>query len=143
MSNFVDKLKLLCTLDLDLESMDIVLNSVPLIFRNYYTVLGPERCRALSYKGNLLKEEYDQLLLKQVVTQSVSDKLLTVVDIGKKYPLEVIKKLIGIIYKEFGITRTPKASDIEDFLDVRQLQSSQFVDGKKKSLRVYEILGKK
>ena len=143
MSNFVDKLKLLCTLDLDLESMDIVLNSVPLIFRNYYTVLGPERCRALSYKGNLLKEEYDQLLLKQVVTQSVSDKLLTVVDIGKKYPLEVIKKLIGSIYKEFGITRTPKASDIEDFLDVRQLQSSQFVDGKKKSLRVYEILGKK
>lgn len=138
LSAFSDRMRLVCN-----NSDSLLLQYIPDPFITYFNILGPKRCQSLNYKGNLLKERYDQLLLERSVTQSISDKLLMVVEIGKKYPLKIIKELIRNVYKDFGITRTPKATDIENFLNVRQLQSSQFVDGKKKSLRVYEILGKK
>lgn len=138
LSAFSDRMRLVCNNSGD----SLLLQYIPDPFITYFNILGSKRCQSLNYKGNLLKERYDQLLLERSVTQSISDKLLMVVEIGKKYPLKIIKELIRNVYKDFGITRTPKATDIENFLNARQLQSSQFVNGKKKSLRVYEILGK-
>ena len=54
----------------DLESE--VLINVPLKFKNYYLVLGPERCWNMGYQMSKLEEDYQKQLNNQkVVPQDI------------------------------------------------------------------------
>lgn len=116
-SCFTDKMRLLCSNNLGREDLDILLLYLPEDIKNYYSVLGPEKIKALYYRNDNIVEEYRKVLNNQNI--NLRDEILKLFSVGERYSLLVIKKELGKLYKELGYERTPKAVDIKDVFDVK------------------------
>ena len=138
-NNFVRRMKMLCDCyfadpnfftDYDKTLQTII----PLRYYNYINLLGFERIRALGYEEIELIRE-----LSNRDHQTVSPNSLF--SIGSKYSKATIKEMLRKFYEENNITKTPKASDLEQYFNLRPCQ---FVDkelGKK--VNGFEIISLK
>lgn len=111
---------------------------LPLNMRNYIIQLGPEKIRALGYKEALIRRE--------ITNQELSgqnDLMVCLIErfiVGNKYSLKSIKEDLLLIYNKVGITKTPKATDLEDYFNIRKC-TINLKDGKR--INGYEILSLK
>lgn len=89
---------------------------VPQEYQNYVNLLGPDRCKALGYYQASLEREY------QVITSGDTRKevILNNFQIQQRYSLKEIKEKVREIYQNLGITKTPKASDLEEYFEVKK-----------------------
>lgn len=124
--NFYQKMKVLCEEDLsDSYLRELVLESIPNPFKKYYIVLGPDMLKRLSYNNSLIKKEYDNASLKikdSNFTNTLKDKILNQFIVGEKYDLAYIKLELSNIYKEVGLQKKAKASDIQEWIEVKKTQ---------------------
>jgi hypothetical protein len=116
LKNFRDKMKLLCEYPLTDQERGVVLDQIPLLYKNYYETLGPERCRALSYDGTYLSREYSDLQFDKNVLAS---EIRNTFEIGGKYTKNYIKETLKKIYKDLGYNKTPKANDLEEYFEIK------------------------
>lgn len=84
----------------------------------YYTHFGPSVCRSVSYIEASLKK----LLNDQIASENLIQYLLINFKFGEKYTLKSIKSTLKDIYANLGITRTPKATDLEDYFVVKLIR---------------------
>lgn len=107
---------------------------VPQEYQNYINLLGPDRCKALGYYQASLEREY------QVVTSGDARKemILNNFQISQKYTLKEIKEKLREIYQTVGISKTPKASDLEEYYEVKETKI--WNSGEKKQNKGYELL---
>ena len=56
---FRDRMKFLCKEDID--NISNILNQIPLVYKVYYIVLGPERCKALNYEVTKISKEFSDM----------------------------------------------------------------------------------
>ena len=111
---------------------------LPLNMRNYIIQLGPEKIRALGYKEALIRRE--------ITNQELSgqnDLMVCLIErfiVGNKYSLKSIKEDLLLIYNKVGITKTPIATDLEDYFNIRKC-TINLKDGKR--INGYEILSLK
>ena len=124
--NFYQKMKVLCEEDLsDSYLRELVLESIPNPFKKYYIVLGPDVLKRLSYNNSLIKKEYDNASLKikdSNFTNTLKDKILNQFIVGEKYDLAYIKLELSNIYEEVGLQKKAKASDIQEWIEVKKTQ---------------------
>ena len=140
---FTDKLEYLCNLAIA-EGMDNImplLNHIPLSFRNYIIILGPERCRALEYRNQYLDSEIKRILNNQDI--DLSKEIYKSFEVGKKYSLSEIKTFLSDLYSRVGYVSTAKATDLEKYFDLRPTQLTLDIDGVKKKVGAFEILSRK
>ena len=78
-------------------------------FRTYYNYYGTDGCRAKSYQENFLKEG----LVNHTLDGKLRAYIYTRFKVGDRYTLKDIKFILGEIYRDLGIKRTPKASDLK------------------------------
>ncbi len=129
-----EKLKYLCSLD---ESTVLsCLPHLPELFNNYYTVLGPERMRALRFDTSDMKKEYEKIIGNQEV--NIIEALHTEFKIGEKIPKNVIKERLKKLYDSIGYSKTPKATDLENYFEVSVCRIPNKETGKRDS--GYQIL---
>jgi len=84
--------------------------------KNVVEVLGTKRIRTLGYnKTKILKEVYSHC---NEVKDVVKEEITTKYQVNTFYSLEDIKNNLAEIYKKYGITKTPKASDIKEYVIV-------------------------
>jgi hypothetical protein len=90
--------------------------SIPQEYQNYVNLLGPDRCKALGYYQASLEREY------QVITSGDTRKevILNNFQVQQRYSLKEIKEKLREIYQNLGITKTPKASDLEEYYEVKK-----------------------
>lgn len=142
--SFPDKLAFVCKVVEEDSSDNAIsfLNSIPIVFRNYITVLGTKKCAAYSYRRCLLDKEIENCY--SVQREDTKDLVYSSFEVGKKYPLFQAKQIFRAIYDQCGSSRAPKAIDLEEFFDIR-LTSIYLMDenGVKKKYKAYEILSKK
>ena len=135
---FTDKMKLLCKCELDQVQIENILEQIPINFKNYYNTIGPERIRNLQYKNSVIQEEYERLKNNQGVGCNLDKAICDAFFIGNKYLKTEIKLKLKEIYSELSILGNPKASDLEKYFELREVNITDPSTGKR--VKGYELL---
>ena len=103
--------------------------------RNVVNVLGTKRIRTLGYnKSKILKEVYSNCTeVKDLIKEEISAKYT----VDNFYQYKDIKEYLQQIYSTYSISRTPKSTDITEYLKVKP--SNRIFEGK--SVNGYVIKG--
>ena len=142
LTKLYDKLKYLCNLDFQGKLTSILLAQVSeKHFQEYFTILGSERIRALGYDVSLLNRELGLLTFD---TTELLEKVYSTFLPGNRYTSVDIKQMLSIIYNEVGYGKTPIATDLEDWFEIKRVQINTKVSrGVYKRDKGFEIISKK
>ena len=133
---FTDKMRLFC----ECQEAFNVLELVPIEYKNYYITLGPEKIKSLSYQKSKLEEEYGNLKNNQEVKDDFVNELFDMFPLNSRISYLEIKKLLSGFYSKIGLIKTPKATDLLDYFEVKKIKITT-EDGKR--VDGYEILKRK
>ena len=92
---------------------------LPMNIQNYINLLGLNKIRALKYRESDILDYISNM--NKVQTNSI----VSLFQVGFKYSTQRIKEMLREFYEENNITKTPKASDLEEYYN---LKPCQFVD---------------
>ena len=138
---FTDKMRLLCESRFIGRDLDDILNCVPMIFKNYYITLGKDKIMSLGCQKSKLDLEYGRLKNNQQNSSSLDELIYSEFKVGEKYLKSDIKNILADIYKKSEIKATAKASDLENYFEIKNYQITNKLTGKRDN--GYELLGKK
>ena len=113
--NFSLKMRAICESGFSEYEMSAILDQVPKTYKNYYSVLGPERCKANGYNVTDIKKEYEDLIMDK---GDISADIYQYFSVGGLYSNKEIKDKLTEIYNKHKYGRTPKASDLENYFKV-------------------------
>ena len=135
-----DKLKLLCEYGLSRDGINIVLGQIPDSdeIKSYYTSLGPERLKALSYSVTFIKRELGIVTFSQDILES---NIYSKFRVGDRIKMSDIKLKLGEIYSSINYDKTPKATDLENYFEVKKCKVTDTET--KKRIDCFEIIKKK
>ena len=140
---FYDKLKLLYnfTEDTSDEVLDKILHYIPIKLRIIFEGLGRDRIKALGYNKTKIDRE---LGIKLFNESDLGNHIRTNFKISDKYTLSDIKEKLRELYDFIGYKAAPKASDILDYFEVREVSFfDKKSDGSRRRIRGYELLNYK
>ena len=136
---FEKKMKMYC------EFMDVykinpyvltsIIHKVDPKFKTYYDLYGTSGCKSVGYIESLLKTKISNSLK----SPDLKERLISYFKVGSRYELKTIKLTLKSIYLDLGITKTPKASELENYFDVSGVKIYDSV--LKKQNKGYLILG--
>ena len=135
-----DKLKLLCEYGLSRDGINIVLGQIPDSdeIKSYYTSLGPERLKALSYSVTFIKRELGIVTFSQDLLES---NIYSKFRVGDRIKMSDIKLKLGEIYSSINYDKTPKATDLENYFELKKCKITD--SETKKRIDCFEILKRK
>ena len=102
------------------ERFDLFLSSVPKSFKNYFIVLGPEKCKAMKYQKVTMEGEYQKQLNNQGVT--LDDRIYDKFHAGERWRKAAIKEELQQIYAASNYIATAKAKDLEQWFELKEIQ---------------------
>lgn len=135
---FKERLQVFCESSyLTKEDRGFLLEDLPieLPFKEYYLILGPARCKALSYARNELQDELSLIKFDQ---EDLKRELDFVFKIGEIYSLSEIKEKLRVLYESLGYKKTPKANDLLKHYEVKNYTKNI----NKKRIACYKIIKK-
>ena len=140
--NFTDKMKYIYSLDFDSKFMKLILDNLSdSSYAKYYYCISKERAGTLGYqRGNLEKEYRNQKSNKENVNQVIED-IKSKFQLGERYSKVFIKSTLKDIYESNGYNKTPKASDLEEFFELKSCLLTNKETGKRDN--GYEIIKEK
>lgn len=121
------------------EDINYFLSLIPEKYKEYYTLLGPDRIRANSYQESKIKNEWLKIHTGVLVNDNMISEVYNTFIIGNKYSKSNIKETLKNIYSTYNFEKTAKASDLEEYFiikSIKLLEDSKWVHG-------FEILGKR
>ena len=137
------KMKIICDILLDPQWYGKIHISdfywIPLNYRNYLNYLGPGRMKALSFHELDIKREMESNQIQE--ENKMYEMLSSYFNINQRYSLREIKDKIQLIYNNLKVQKTPKATDLLEFYEVKECLITDKVTGKR--VKGYEILGLK
>lgn len=134
LSNMTKRYQYLCSLDE--ATVKLCLPHLPESFINYYTVLGPEKLKALRYNITDLKREYERIIGNQEI--DISKVVQSEFKVGDRVTKSSIKDRLKKIYDSVGYSKTPKAVDLGDYFIIKSVDIKNESTGKRD--KGYEIL---
>ena len=135
---FTDKMRLLCEFSFTDRNLEDALNCIPLTFKNYYLTLGPEKIRNMQYKNSMLNAEYERLKANQGNNRSLEEQIYSTFKVEDKLLRGYIKQELENIYNSCNIKSTPKATDLEQYFELKIINLTDPETGKR--VKGYEIL---
>ena len=119
LNTIYDKLKLLCEYGLSSDAIDIVFGQIADSdeIKSYYTTLGPDRLRALSYSKTFIKKELNIVTFSQDLLEK---SMYLEFKEGDKLSLVDIKTKLTNIYDSISYDRKAKATDLENYFEVKK-----------------------
>ena len=133
--NFERRMKLYCDfLNIYPNYSEILKTNskIPRDYSLYYSIIGPERIKSVSYIESNIKNIIDQVLKKD----EISGTILHTFFIGNRYTKKYIKEKLQEIYNQFNIKKTAKASDLEEYFILRR----SIITENKKKIEGLEII---
>ena len=122
-------MKFICENKVSEDEIELILSKLPDRYKDFYTTLGPEKCKANGYKLSNIKAEFESTYLKDLDLDSLKSKILSEFKVGEKYLKSEIKEKLRDIYTSESYAKTPKANDLEDYFEIKDCLVSK--DGKK------------
>ena len=134
--DFSHKMKALCESGFSEYEMSAILDQIPLTYKKYYLILGPERCKAHGYSVTDIKREYEDAVMDK---GEMKNEIHKTFELGKVYSNKEIKEWLMGIYNSYGYNKIPKANDIESYFKV--VRARKTVEGKRvEGVRILEKL---
>lgn len=128
-------MKLFCTTKFSSDkNRELVIRELPEDYRNYVLYLPPEKILSVGCQKSKLDYFLDDILNVSIVSEIVDS-----FSVGSRLTRTFIKDKLQKIYKNNNYNKTPKATDLEEYFD---LKDCQIIVGGKKT-RGYLILKKK
>lgn len=137
------RLKFFCEYGLSQDAVKIVLGQIPDsdYIKSYYIALGPDRLKALGYKRNNIEKELGIVVFSK---ERLIVEIYSNFHVGERYTLANLKTKLGMIYSSINYDATPKANDIEDWFEVKEVSVyEKKPEGGRRRIRVYELVGPK
>lgn len=106
-------------------------------FLNYYNFFGTKVCKSKKYCEETLKH----MLFDAIGQDSLRSRIISEFNLNERYTRKNIKERLTIIYKTHGISKTPKANDIEEYFETRPAKITDTATGKRD--HGYELLALK
>ena len=142
-TTFPLKMKFLCNFDFS-DNLDLINQILPRLdekVRYYYNFLGKDKLRSLNYNTTYIRKELGIRLFNE---SDLGNHIRNTFKPGEKYTLSELKSRLGKLYESIGYQATPKANDILNYFDIREVVSyERLSDGKRKQIRGYELLSYK
>ena len=138
LSGFYLKMKAICEAPLSTLELSYILEKLPIEYKKYYESLGPEKCKALGYKQSELDKYLSDLKLD---LSDLSNRILSEFAISGRYTKSEIKNKLSSIYSILGYSKTPKASDLEEYFELKDILLTNKDTGKRE--HGFEIIGRK
>ena len=118
---FSEKLKMLCEESFTESELDVVLDQIPISYKNYYDTLGVSRCKSLRYRKCDLEKELsvqvqtfeDNNLGSEIYQEFIPDQ---------KYSLKEVKEKLKKIYDKYNYKKSPKATDILNYFSIKKIK---------------------
>ena len=123
----IEKYKYLCSLPG--STALTILPHLPSSFQNYYTVLGPERMRALWYDVTKMRIEYEGVIGNQGI--DIRERIILAFNVNEEYTKAEVKKKLKEIYDSLGYSKTPKAVDLGDYFIISNCRIQNDKTGKR------------
>lgn len=89
---------------------------IPPEYQGYMNLLGPERIKANKYIEADMKREADYLLK----ANEIRGYMIMTFKEGNRYTSKYIKEKLGEIYSNLNIEKTPKASELVNYFDIKE-----------------------
>ena len=142
---FTGKMKYLYSLNMDEDVAKQVLDNIyDTSYAKYYWTISASRAGTLSYQKGNLEKEYQSIINPKdtsYIENEVKQKILSIFNLRTKYLKSDIKETLRKIYEEANYDKTPKASDLEEYFELRSCQIKNKETGKKD--HGFEIIKKK
>lgn len=136
---FYEKMKAICEAPFTDKERLMVLEQVPLTYKNHYLKAGPERLRANGY--NLTKINKELAAIEQNSQINISSEIFSAFKIGETYKLQEIKEILKTVYESCNYLVSPKATDLENYFEIRKVQMTNKETGKRD--HCLKLIGKK
>ena len=131
---FTGKMKYLYSLHMDADIAKQVLNNIyDTHYSKYYWTIPAGRAGSLNYQKGKLEEEYQSIINPKDVSgieQEVKKQVLDYFSLDTKYSKFDIKNQLKNIYTSLKYDKTPKASDLEEYFEIKDCLISNTVTGK-------------
>ena len=132
--DITERYRYLCSLE---ESTALsCLPHLPESFTNYYTVLGPEKMKALRYNATDMKKEYEGKIGNQSI--DLRSYILRVFSVGDKITMKAAKEKLKDLYSSINYFKTPRALDLGDYFIIKTVDIKNESTGKRD--KGYELL---
>lgn len=139
---FPAKMECIYNLDIPSDVMEIVLGRLPIEYGNFYRSVSPEEAKRLSYRKGELGKRYDRSYNNQGVDwDALKELIYETFLVGSKYTKAAAKASLGSIYELVKYEKTPKASDLEEYFEIKPCQITNKETGKRDN--GFEIIKKK
>ena len=126
--NTKDKLRLLVEFgkreDTEEKDLNNLFQLIPDKYKEYYTVLGPDKIRSNGYQESKLKDLWVKENTPEEQNSDVDSKIYETFLIGSRYTNKEIKAKLKEIYQEEGYQRTAKAKDLEVYFGLKSILTS-------------------
>ena len=131
---FTGKMKYLYSLNMEPDIAKQVLDNIyDTRFSKYYWAISASRAGSLNYQSGKLEEEYQSIINPKDTSQienEVKGKILTSFLVDNRYSKQLIKEILRKIYEETGYEKAPKASDLEQYFELKACQTRNKETGK-------------
>ena len=133
-NQFSEKLKIYCRY-LDRYQKDSKLSRYIMFyvkdpdFQKYYLHYGTSGCNALKYR----RQDLEEGMKNNIDVNDNLDLICKTFLIGEKYSTKIIKSMLKNIYSSLGITKTPKAVDLEEYFITEPTKLSNPDTGKREN----------
>ena len=140
LTTIYDKLKLLCEYGLSQDAINIVLGQINDSdeIKSYYTTLGPQRLKGMGYHIIKIKKALGIVTFSQDILES---NIYSKFRVGDRIKMSDIKLKLGEIYSSINYDKTPKATDLENYFEVKKCKVTDTET--KKRIDCFEIIKKK
>ena len=111
-------MKYIYSLDFDSGFMKLILDNLSdPSYSKYYYSIPKERASALKYRKGNLEKEYsgNKTVNLDYIVEEIKSKFIP----GDRYSKSEIKETLRTIYETNGYNKTPKASDLEEYFDIK------------------------
>lgn len=142
LGQFTDKMRLLCSVPAENKNLlGSILESIPIVYKNYYLTLGVSTILKYSCRKCELEAEYTRKKRGGETICELKFIIYAQFPIGKRLTLSEVKEELKKIYLNLGIEDAPKATDLEKFFNVRPVLLK--VEDKSSRQKGFEILSRK
>ena len=130
--NFTDKLKVYCQY---LDHFNAYPDIIGLIqfsvkdpdYQKFYEFYGTQGCKAKLFQRGELEKGMKTTLSLEINKEQVYNLF----EIGKRYTAKDVKLILGHLYSSLGLSKNPKATDIDDYFNTENTRIPNLETGKR------------
>ena len=140
LNTIYDKLKLLCEYGLSESAIQIVLGQINDSdeIKSYYTSLGPQRLKGMGYHLTKIRKALGIVTFSLELLEST---IYSEFKVGDKLRMSTIKSRLEYLYSSIGYDKTPKATDLENYFEIKRCKVTDRVTKLRENC--FELLRKK